>query len=311
MTPFHAWRDGIRRVLSAPSLVVVVWTMTTLAALPASLVMRAQIFRSLDHSLEAGAAMRGADYEWMQAFAGQSTPLGTTFRPTIVGFAAVLDNLSALVDNVRRPGAVTAAAAVYALLWVFLSGGVISRYARDRAPLAPGFFGACRTYFFRFFRLALLTAVVYAVLFGALHPWLFASVYPRLTRGIDVERTAFLVRAALYLVFVFALAAANIVFDYAKVRAVVEDRRSMIMAMLASWRFIARHPAGAVGVYLLDAALFAALLVAYAWIAPPGGGVGMMVWPTFLIGQVYIAARLCVRLTFFASETAMVETALD
>src|SRR5256885_6261336 len=38
--------------------------------------------------------------------------------------------------------------------------------------------------------------------------------------------TAFAIRAGLYLVFVLTLAAANILFDYAKVRTVVEDRKS-------------------------------------------------------------------------------------
>ena len=75
------------------------------------------------------------------------------------------------------------------------------------------------------------------------------------------------------------------------------------MALGASWRFIAGHPAGAIGVYLLDALLFAAGLVAYSYLAPPGGGVGIMAWAAFAIGQIYIAGRLAVRLLFFASET--------
>ena len=151
---------------------------------------------------------------------------------------------------------------------------------------------------------------MYGLLFGVLQPWLFTSVYPRLVHDVDVERTAFLIRGGLYVVFVLVLAAANIVFDYAKVRAVVEDRRSMLVAVAASCRFIVRHPAGAVGVYLLDAALFAATLAAYAVVAPPGGGLGVMAWAAVVIGQAYIAGRLCVKLVFWASETAMVTATL-
>jgi len=47
-------------------------------------------------------------------------------------------------------------------------------------------------------------------------------------------------------IFALLLAAANIVFDYAKVRTVVEDRRSMLVALLASCRFIRNNPAGAI-----------------------------------------------------------------
>jgi hypothetical protein len=241
-----------------------------------------------------------------------------------VGFAAVLDNLSAYVDNIPRPGAVAAAAGLYVLAWTFLTGGIISRYARlkssrssDRSPFmdrspsvereasAERFLSDCRRFFFRFLRLAVVTGVVYGVLFGALHPLLFMRLYPRLTEGA-LEPRAFAIRVGLYAVFVFLLAAANIVFDYAKVRAVVEDRRSVLVALVASGRFIARHPAGAIGVYILDAVLFAAGLAAYSYLAPPGGGTGLMVWAAFAIGQIYIAGRLSVRLLFFASETALV-----
>jgi len=310
MSPFHAWRDGIRRVVSAPSLLVVVWSLTTLVGLPLALAIRAQIVGHLGRSLAAGAAARGMNYEWMQEFAGQATGLGTTLRPDVVGFAAVLDNLSAFMDNVQRPSAVAAASGVFVLLWVFLSGGIIDRYARDRATRTNEFFSACAAYVFRFFRLAIVTAIVYGLLFGVLHPWLFTTVYPRLIRDVSVERTVFMIRGSLYLVFALPLAAANIVFDYAKVRVVVEDRRSMLVALLASWRFIRVNPSGAIGVYLLNVVLFAATLTAYAFVAPGGGGIGVMAWAAVVIGQAYIAGRLSVRLLFLASETALVQSRL-
>ena len=310
MSPLHAWRDGIRRVASAPAILIGVWVMTTLVSLPLTLAIRTEIAGHLGNSLAADAAARGMNYEWMQEFADQATGLGTTFRPTIVGFAAVLDNLSAYMDNVPRPAAVAGASGAYVLLWLFFSGGIIDRYARNRATRANGFFSACGAYFFRFLRLAIVTFVVYGLLFGALHPWLFNTVFPRLTRNVNVERTAFLIRAGLYLVFGLLLAAANIVFDYAKVRAVVEDRRSMFSALVASFRFIRNNAAAAVGVYLLNVVLFALTLAAYAFIAPSAGGIGIMVWAGFIIGQTYIAGRLCVKLLFWASETALFQSRL-
>ena len=310
MGPFSAWRDGIRRVTSAPAIVIGVWLLTTLVSLPLTLAMRADIAGHLGNSLAADAAARGMNYEWMQEFAGEAPGLGTTFRPTIVGFAAVLDNLSAYMDNIPRPSAVAAASGAYVLLWVFLSGGIIDRYARGRAPRTRGFFAASAAYFFRFLRLAIVVFVVYGLIFGALHPWMFKTVYPRMVRDVSVERTAFMIRAGLYLIFGLLLAAANLVFDYAKVRAVVEDRRSMLVAIVTSCRFIRHNAGAAVGVYLLNVAAFALTLTAYAFVAPSGGGIGLMVWPTFIIGQAYIAGRLCVKLLFWASETALVQDRL-
>ena len=43
----------------------------------------------------------------------------------------------------------------------------------------------------------------------------------------------------------------------------------------------------------------------YAAVAPGAGGIGWTMWIGFAIGQLYILARLCVKLIFWASETAL------
>jgi len=312
MHSLHAWRDGLRRVASAPAVVAIVWIATTLISLPLTFTIRGDIMRSLGNSLDSDAAARGVSIEWMQEFETHAAGVDSTFRPTIVGFAAVLDNVSAYIDNVQRPSAIAAAAGIYVLLWTFLTGGVIDSYANaGRSTQVGEFLRASGRFFFRFVRLEIVTALAYGVLFGVVHRWLFRSIYPRLTDGIAVEQTAFLVRVSLYVLFVLMLAAVNLVFDFAKVRTVIEDRRSMLVALAASGRFIRRHAASAIGVYLLDAIAFAGVLAAYAYIAPPGGGTGPMVWAAFLIGQAYIAGRLAVRLLFFASETALFQRRHD
>jgi hypothetical protein len=262
--------------------------------------------RSLGATTAADAAARGMNYEWMEEFGAHARGLATTFRPTIVGFNAVLDNLSAYLDNERRPFALVAAAGVYMLCWAFLSGGVIDRYAATKGALRRGrFLAACRRYFFRFVRFAIVTALVSGVAAGALYRLMFNGAYVRVIRGIEVESTVFLIRVVFYLAFVLLLAAAGLVIDFAKIRAVVEDRRSVIVALTASWRFIRHNAAAAIGVYVLNAMTFAVVLSAYSFAAPGGGGTGAMVWAAVLIGQAYIVGRLCVRLLFFASEVAL------
>jgi hypothetical protein len=313
MTPaaaVQAWRDGVRRVVRAPAIVIGVWLVTTLVSVPLALSLRVELMNHLGSSLAAESAAQGVNYEWMQEFADQATGLGTTFRPTIIGFAAVLDNLSAFMDTVARPVVVIGAAATYIVLWLFLAGGIIDRYARDRAMGAHGFFSAAGGFFFRFVRLAVVMAVVYGLLFGALHPWMFDRVYPRLIRNINVERTAFMIRASLYLVFGLLLAAANVIFDYAKVRAVVEDRRSALGAVSAALYFVRRNAAAAIGVYALNVGLFGMTLAVYAVLAPRAGGTGWMMWVGFAIGQVYVLLRLYVKLIFWASETSLFQSRL-
>ena len=119
-----------------------------------------------------------------------------------------------------------------------MAGGIIDRYARDRPTRAIGFFAASGVFFFRFLRLAVVQWLVYPRCSAALHPWLFDRFYPRLTH--DINGGADGVRNSRRLVPRLRRCwwpPCNMVFDYAKVRAVVEDRRSMLGAIVAAVRF--------------------------------------------------------------------------
>ena len=305
MTWCAAWRDGIGRVNRAPAILAGVWVLTVLVSLPLVLGLRGMLEQHLGSSLAADSAASGVNYDWWQEFSDQATGLGVTFKPTIIGFGAVLDNLSAFLDNDSRPVVIVGAASAYIVLWIFLAGGIIDRYARDRATRAQGFFAASGVFFFRFLRLAVVMWAVYAVLFRYVHAWLFGTVFPAITRDVTVERTAFFERVGLYLVFGLLVAACNLIFDYAKVRAVVEDRRSMIGAIQSAIGFIRRNGGAAIALYLADFFLFLAVVAVYALVAPGASTGALYTWLGFAIGQLYIVARLWVKLTFWASETAL------
>ncbi len=308
--PVAVWRDAVRRVGRAPAILLGVWVVPLLASLPLALDLRSRIEQHLGSSLAADTALSGVNYVWWQEFMDQATGAATTFRPTIIGAAAVLDNLSAFLDNTSRPIVITGVAGAYMLIWLFLAGGIIDRYARDRATRAHGFFATSGGFFVRFLRLAIVMGIVYGCLFGIVHPWLFDAWYPRMTRDTTVESTAFVDRVALYVVFGALVAACNLILDYAKVRAVVEDRRSMLGAIVAAFRFVRHHAAATIGLYVANVGLFAVVLVLYAVIAPGAGGGGWSVWTAFLIGQLYVIARVWVKLVFWASEAALFQSRL-
>ena len=104
----------------------------------------------------------GTNYDWWQEFSAQASGLGTTFVPSIVGFGAVLDNLGGMLDNLPMATTIAGATAAWLVLWSFLSGGVLDRYARMRPTRTAGFFAACGTHFWRFLRLGVLALLVYA-----------------------------------------------------------------------------------------------------------------------------------------------------
>ena len=296
-----AFLDGLMRVKRAPWLVIGLWLSTLLLALPLSLALHAMLGEHLGSSMAAQAVAEGLSFDWWNEFLAQTTGVGKTFVPAILGFAAILQNLSGVADASGPPSPVVWVVVAQLLLSTFLLGGLLDRLARDRAIGAGAFFAACGVYVFRFLRLSVVSIAVYAFLFITVHGWLFDRLYPRLITELAVERTAFFYRLGLYAVFGALVLFTNLVFDYAKVRAVVEDRRSMIGALSAGFRFVRRNPGATVGLYAVNSLAFVAVLFAYYLVAPGAAADAR----AFAIGQVFIVFRVIVRLQFAASQTAL------
>jgi hypothetical protein len=307
---FNVWLDGWRRVAAAPAIVAGVFALTFALAWPLALTMRGLLETHLGRSLMAEQAADGVSYDWWQEFTAQAGGLGATFTPTIIGFAATLDNVSSLLDGQREVAAVMGAVALYLVVWTFLAGGILDRYARQRPTRQLGFFASSGVYFFRFLRLAVVAGLVYWWLFTYVREWLFSERLEAFTRDLSVERTAFLWRALFYALFGLLLVLANVLFDYAKVRVVVEDRRSVLGAVAAALRFIRRRPARVFGLYALNAAAFLIVLAAWAMLAPGAGSTGASLWMGFTAGQLYLLARLLLKLHFLASETSLFQASL-
>ena len=305
-----AWLDGFRRVLGVPAVIVGVLVATFLTALPLTLVMRGLLQDAFGRSQDAARMAESFHLDWWQEFASQASGLGSTFGPSLIGFAATMDNWSRLLDAGTLMAPLAAAVAVYLGAWVFLTGGILDRYARQRPTRSVGFFSACGVFFFRFLRLAVVAGAAYWLLFTRVHPYLFDTWLDPLTDGLAVERTAFFWRLLMYAIFALLLAVVNLVMDYAKVRAVVEDRRSMVGALVASLGFIVRHPGRVAGLYLLNALTFLVLIATWALVAPGVGGLGASMWLGLVVGQLYILARLVLKLQVLAAQTSLFQAAL-
>jgi hypothetical protein len=164
----------------------------------------------------------------------------------------------------------------------FLFGGIVDRLARDRRVASFGFFGACGMFFFRLLRLAAVSTPIYA--------FLLFWIYPRLPGGRPTD----------ILLFVALLLSVHLIFDYAKVRMVVEDRRSAVGALAAGIRFVRRNLVAALGLCVVNGVL---------------AGVTWWVAATFSIGATlavyaYLLARALLRLIFMASLVSLFQSRL-
>ena len=305
-----AWLDGWRRVRRAPAVLLGVFGLTFAAAAPFAIVMRSALAAHLGSSLEAAAAASGANWNWWQEFISQASGVSATFTPRIVGFAATLDSLSAILDGRLEASALLGLMAGYLALWTWLQGGIIDRFARQRPTRTYGFAAVSSVFFFRFVRLGLVAGIVYWWLFSYLHPWLLDDRYTALTRGLDSERAAFAWRVAAYAVFGLLLVAVNVIFDYTRIRMVVEDRRSAVAALGAAVRFVLRSPRSIAGLWCANALVFVLAVTAWAFLAPGVVAAGAMMWLAFLAAQLFVLARLALKLHFVASQTALFQASL-
>jgi hypothetical protein len=191
--------------------------------------------------------------------------------------AGAIDPMPALLGVVGGRDMLT-----HAVLVTFLLGGVIDRLARDRATATFGFFGAAGMFFFRFVRLSLIAVPLYA---GVLL-W----VYPSLPAGRPVS----------HVIFGLLIIILHVLFDFARVRMVVEDRRSAIGALVSALRFVRRNAGATLTLSLVNGALAAATW----WLAA-----------TFAIGATaaiypYLLARALLRLIFIGSATSLFQRRL-
>ena len=125
--------DGLNRVKRAPWLVIGVWLSTLLLAVPLAIVLQDMIGAHLGDSIAARTAATGVNYDWWNEFLAQASGVGVSFVPAILGFAAVMKNLSTIADASAMPSVIAIAVVMNLAVSLFLAGGALDRLARDHA----------------------------------------------------------------------------------------------------------------------------------------------------------------------------------
>lgn len=185
----------------------------------------------------------------------------------------------------------TATLVLLFLAWVFLGGGIIDRLARDRRSPSRRFFAAAGACLGPLLRLALLSLAAYT----AVLVW----IEPALARAAaGIEGTA---RMAVFGALAILLFAIALVFDYARIRIVIEDRRSAVGAVAASLRMIRAMPARIAAAQ----ALFWLLLA--LWISIRGAA-GDRLAPVML--HALAAGEIFLKLALVATQAALYQSAL-
>jgi hypothetical protein len=312
MTIISSIRDGLRRVSASPKLILFLWLFNFAMALPLAIIMSGQIQSSIGASLVHEKLQSGFDIDWYEEFAHDAQGLGKTFSPAVIGAGPFVGNLESWLNGNLFGGhaGIVGLGLGYMVVWMFLLGGILDRFARREQRLtAERFFSAAGRYFLRFLLLFLLGGVFYFFVFTFISPVLFSAIAD-FSRDVTVERTVFFWTAGAYLVVALFLVVVNMVFDYAKIATVLNGHRNMLVATFEGFRFVFSHPAKTFGLYLILGMALALFLGIYVLIAPGAGQASSLtVILAFIAGQIFLAIKLIARLTFFGGQMALYETA--
>lgn len=318
MNAISAIRAGLVRSFGTPRLILTLWGVNLVLALPLALVLGASIHASTRDSLVSDELVRGFDTVWHSEYEDAVRgSLGDTLDPAIVGVGAFLQNLEAWWSGrvFSSPGfsGILAVGVVYALLWAFLLGGVLQRFARPEGfegqVFSQTFFGNCGRFFFRFVRLAFFSGLLYLGIYALARAG-FRGLQ-RWTRDVTAETTVLvwvLVGAG---VVVGLLILVRLIFDLAKVMAVLEDRHGMLITLGAAVRCFAGRPVTFLGLYGALALLWLLALAVYALVAPTAGPASWLgVLLAFLLAQALLATKIGLRLSLLAGEMAVYREAV-
>jgi hypothetical protein len=304
----RALTTGLRRAGRAWRLVLLLWAVNLAVALPFAAAVAQELRGSLDRSRVHRELLAGFDAGWHGELQAEAGPLAKTFGPELLGAGAFFENLERWWSGglLAVPPALVAAGLLHAGLWAFLLGGVLERLREPggaAAAGAAGFFAACGRHAFRFLRLALLSGVLYYLVyrlaragFGALE---VAS------RDVTSERSVLVWVLAGAGITILLLATVRVVFDYAKIAAVAHGRRSAVGAAWAGARFVASRPFATLGLWAAFALLGAVLLALYSLLP---AFTGVATWASvvlaLVVGQLALAAKLALRLALLGAEAS-------
>ena len=197
---------------------------------------------------------------------------------------------------------------VYLFVNTLLAGGMIECFtSTDRRFTMRRFWGGCGEYFWRFFRLMWISIIFYALAIGiyGLLVWRIGVS----DKAATVERPTVLKSFAALLFLLLLISILNMIFDYARIAAVINDRRRMLRETIKAVGFAFRHPVSAFGLYVIlgltGMALFAFLLWLRSLVYQDSAGAILL---AVVIAQLAMASRMWTRAAYYAGQVDLYQS---
>lgn len=309
MKIISALKSGFSKVIKSIKILPIIYIVNICMAMLLAIPMFSSLKNETEMQGVRDSLSTGFDYEWWDEFNFSAKGIEETLQPTLVGgFGPILENLELLLTGefTRLGLLIFLAALLYISISSFFAGGALAIYEDEKRKYSIGrFFSHSAVYFNRFFSLTLTSIILFVIIYKILHPALF-NLVDYITANFMSERSAYFVNFLGYMVILIVILFINLLLDYAKIVVVVEKRESAWEAVWWALKFIFKHFGKVSGLYLLVgiiglsvAALFALILSTFT----PSTVIILII--AILIQQVYILAKMGIRLCFYACQLDM------
>lgn len=197
------------------------------------------------------------------------------------------------------------------LLFIFISGGfwgILRDEVKKRVSdsKAERFFGYCGRYFWRMFKVSLLLAVLYFFAFLAflLATSIFDAAFGK-TSPWEMTSWRMLAKLGLGMILFFLV---NMMGNYLRIFAIENDGEPFFRVVGKTLRFLLTNLLRTLSLYYSLSAIAAVLILAYIGLnrgmemLPQ---MGLFIFLTFMIQQVFVVFRSLYRLVYYSSQLAL------
>ena len=286
VAPVACYVEGWRRVWAHRKLLFLFYLPNLILAYLATLPLRKALTRSIGHSLMSDRLAAGLSLGFLGDLGYENPGLYSTLLSLTV-----------------------AAGLIYLVTVTFLLGGAVRALSLPRRRALSEIFSDSAAYFGCYLRLLLLSIPFYAA--ALVLGWFVAKGILAASRSVGGPGPWLAARILTTLVLFFLLFFVNLLFDYAKILAVRDGAGRAFAALRGAFRFVFRHAGVGKGLALYYLVVVTGLLVLVLY----NVGASLLDSPTpFAIAllalwqQLFILARLWVKLLFYSAQSAAVES---
>ena len=297
--------EGFKATRKASQMVVLLFLINFIFSLFLAIPLYHSLKESIGQSQVGEKMTESFDYLWWQEFRDKSQGLEKTFTPSLIGKGALLNNLESLVEMrvLEAPPIVLTTGFLYIILHIFLAGGILSIFNKEIPRFSmKGFFKGAGIYFSRFLLLMLVSWLFFLAI-GIFLKRGLDSILDNVSRNSISEVTPFYLGLLFSAIIYFFLLFVQMVFDYARLKIVMEERRNILKVTWEAFGFVFRHLGSTLGLFYLIFIGSAAASVIYIFIKeliPQSAFLGVLA--AFVFQQMFIFAVIWIRCWLYTSQ---------